>query len=109
MQKTFVPVADQSEPQILVRSTGGDYSRRSRVLFTVVGEGTLWVDNKSNVTQETGVPFVAGVYGSDEGLWANETLYAVAGDGEEIDARIMLQGGPATFDDSADDNDPPQA
>lgn len=105
MQKTFVDEATQTEPQILVRSTGGDYSRKTRTTFTVVGEGTIWVDNKSDVSSDTGVPFTEGVYGSDEMMWANETLYAVASDGESVDVRILLQGAPATFDDSADDLD----
>lgn len=103
MQKTFVDADTQTEPQILAHSNNGDYSRKTRVLFAIVGAGTIWVDNKADVTSDTGIPFSEGVYGSDEGLWSNETLYAVASDGEEVDVRIMIQGAGGTIDDSADD------
>lgn len=105
MQKTFVDAATQVEPQVLIRSKSGDGFRKTRLLFTVVGSGTLYVDKDPGVTQETGVPFVEGVYGSDELLIRDETLYAVAADGEEIDVRYITQGAGSSADDSVDDED----
>ncbi len=83
---------DDSGPQVLATSEGGDVGRATRVAFTVVGAGTIWVDKDDSVSEETGMPFTEGVYGSDEFLRAGETLYAVASSGEEVDVRVLKQG-----------------
>lgn len=86
MQKTIT-----GTPTVIARSSGGDYSRKSRLLFTVVGAGTVYICSDPNVTPATGVPVSAGQYVSDEGLWNGETIYGVTA-GESVDLRFLPLG-----------------
>lgn len=76
----------------LVTSRNGDEDRPSRVLITVVGAGTLYVDTVATGDDTTMVPLVEGQFAAEVDMRAGEVIYARAGDGESVDVRIMPSG-----------------
>lgn len=75
----------------LFESLSGGSDRQTRVLVTVVGDGTVYIDSDPAVTSDTGVPLVAGQFYADDFMNARESIYAVAETGT-VDVRIMALG-----------------
>jgi hypothetical protein len=73
----------------VITSTNGDVNRPSKILFTVVGDGTIYIEHNTTASASTSVPMVEGQY-ADADLYAGDIISMVS-DGS-VDVRIFASG-----------------
>lgn len=88
-------VVSGSDIVVLAGSLHGSGSTDTDVTFVVVGEGTLYIDTVQFATaadlRESGLPLSAGQV-VDDSLTSGQSIYATAGDGEDVEVRILRRG-----------------